>query len=145
MYKLLALGVTIIALSSCSDSDDAAKDAVDNALNKDVASVALSNLSGHVITYEEVGGMLTKHTEGYCGPAILTTNGEDTIGIWSLASANELNALTTAGTINHAYTTTDGKLVKNVTYATTTTTPGSTTTDQFKITNISEIICVVSL
>ena len=145
MFKLSRVFLPMVALSllvGCSS--DSVEEAINDILNKDMASVALSNLSGHAVTYENTVDQST-HTEGYCSPAILTTNGEDTIGIWSLASANELNSLTTAGTINHAYTTTDGTLVKNVTYDTTTTTPGSTTTDPFKVTNISEILCVVSL
>ena len=130
MFKLSSVLLPVVAVSllvGCSSDDTAA--VIDDILNK--SSVALTDLSGHTVTYEKVSDK-TKHTDGYCFVNELRDETGVAVGDWSVLG----NDLTTNRTGGASYTyTTNGTLEKDTTYTT-------NTADSFKVTNIAETICL---
>jgi hypothetical protein len=114
-------------LVGCSSDDPEV--IIEDILSK--ASVALTDLGGHTVTYEKTSDKTT-YTDGYCPPNELRDATGVANGDWSILG----NDLTTNPTVGTAYTyTTNGTLVKDTIYNT-------NTADSFKVTNIAETICL---
>ncbi len=131
MYKFskVVLPVVAVVLVGCSDS---VQDAIDDTFPTK-ASIALSTLENHVVTYENAAGKAT-HEEQYCPNGMMGADGKS--GTWLIDDAgNNLTVHNTKEGFDYTYQTTNGSLEQNKTYDT-------TTGEAFKVTKIQETICL---